>query len=61
MSIFTKDETLEVINEKARLRGMSYGQYVHARYHGQFTEDALKNIKLKHEHRVAYMKNHKRR
>lgn len=58
--IFAEHETLAQINEKARLRGLSYGRYVLARYSGQFREDALKELDLKHEHRVAYCKVRKR-
>lgn len=52
---FTKDETLPIINEKARMRGLSYGQYVNARIHGLYTEDAFKKIKLKYEYRVSFI------
>lgn len=58
--IFAEHETLEQINEKARLHGLSYGKYVLARYNGQFADDALTRIELKHEHRLAYCKVRKR-
>ena len=61
VNVFTKDETLPIINEKARMRGMSYGQYVLARTYGYYMEDALQKIKIKHEHRVSFMAHTKRR
>ena len=61
INVFTKDETLPIINEKARMRGLSYGQYVLARTYGLYMEDSLTKIKLKHEHRVSFMAHRKRR
>ena len=61
INVFTKDETLPIINEKARMRGLSYGQYVLARTYGLYMEDSLTKIKLKHEHRVSFMAHTKRR
>ena len=53
---FAKNETLAVINEKARLHNMSYGQYVLARENGQFQEEYGTKIKLKHSPRTAFCK-----
>ena len=61
INVFTKDETLPIINEKARMRGLPYGQYVLARTFGLYMEDSLTKIKLKHEHRVSFMAHQKRR
>lgn len=61
IKVFTKDETLPIINEKARMRGLSYGQYVLARTYGLYMEDSLTKIKLKHEYRVSFMAHTKRR
>ena len=61
VNVFTKDETLPIINEKARMRGLSYGQYVLARTYGYYMEDGLTKIKLKCEHKVAFMAHTKRR
>lgn len=58
---FTKHETLAVINEKARMRGLTYGQYVLKRTFGYFLEDSLMNIKLNKEHRERFCKVTKRR
>ena len=60
-NVFTKDETLPIINEKARMRGLSYGQYVLARTFGYYLEDSLQKIKLRHEYRVSFMKHTKRK
>ena len=61
VNVFTKDETLSIINEKARMRGLSYGQYVLARTYGYFMEDSLQKIKLKYDHRVRFCKTGKRK
>lgn len=61
INVFTKDETLPIINEKARMRGLSYGQYALARTYGLYMEDSLTKIKLKHEDRVSFMAHTKRR
>lgn len=43
------------------MRGMSYGKYVLAREQGQFAEDKYMNLKLNHEHRIAFMAHQKRK
>lgn len=51
---FAKNETLVIINEKARMHHLSYGQYVLAREQGKFQEDYGKTIKLPEYHRTAF-------
>ena len=60
MPIFANNETLPVINEKARLHNMSYGTYVLARENGEFREEYGTIPKMKHEARTAWCKNKKR-
>ena len=58
----TKDPySLVQMNEKARLHGLSYGQYVLQCWFGNFPEDAGKVVPLNHEHRVAFMVHQKRK
>lgn len=54
MKHFASSETIPIINEKARRRGMSYGKYVLARENGRFEEDKYVKIKLTHESRLAW-------
>lgn len=61
MPTFAKTETLPIINEKARMRGLSYGKYVLAREQGQFAEDKHMKLKLNHEHRLAFMARQKKK
>ena len=53
---FAKNETLAQINEKARMRNMSYGQYVLARENGQFQEDYGTKVHLAYSPRQAFCK-----
>lgn len=59
MNHFAKNETLAVINEKARLHNMSYGQYVLARENGQFENEYGTKIEMKHSPRTAFCKTKK--
>lgn len=52
--VFADYETIPMINEKARNRGMSYGWYVHCREQGMFQEDRLVDLKFKHTQRFAF-------
>ena len=61
MPTFARSETLPIINEKARMRGLSYGKYVQAREQGLYLEDKYMDLKLNHEHRVAFMAHQKRK
>lgn len=58
-TVFGKHETLAIINEKARLRGLSYGKYVQAREHGLYSEDKNMSLKLGHKPMKAFTRSHK--
>lgn len=47
--------SLVQMNEKARMHGLSYGQYVLQLWFGKFPEDAGLILPLNHEHRMAFM------
>ena len=53
--------SLVQMNEKARMRGLSYGQYVLQCWFGKFPEDAGKVVPLNHEYRLAWMPHRKRK
>ena len=57
MPTFAKNETLAVVNEKARIHNMTYGKYVQARENGEFEEEYGTIPKMKHEPRTAWRKN----
>lgn len=59
--VFGDDETLAIINEKARLRGMTYGQYVLERENGKYAEDRLMKPDMNHEHRTQFCRVRKKR
>ena len=61
MPTFARSETLPIINEKARMRNLSYGKYVLAREQGLYAEDKYMDLSLNHEHRVAFMAHQKRK
>lgn len=53
--------SLVQMNEKARMHGLSYGQYVLQCWFGKFPEDAGLVLPLNHEHRMAFMAHQKRK
>ena len=58
-TVFGKHETLAIINEKARLRDMSYGKYVLAREQGLYSEDRNMNVKMAHKPMKAFTRSHR--
>ena len=58
-TVFGKHETLAIINEKARLRDMTYGKYVQAREQGLYSEDRDMKIKMAHKPMKAFTRSHK--
>ena len=56
---FGKHETLAIINEKARLRDMTYGKYVQAREQGLFNEDRDMKVKMAHKPMKAFTRSHR--
>ena len=59
--VFGKNETLAVINEKARLRGLTYGYYVLAREQGLYEEDKAIKVQMKYNSHNAFCRHSKRR
>lgn len=58
-TVFGKNETLAIINEKARLRDMTYGKYVQAREQGLFIEDRSMKVKMAHKPMKAFTRSHR--
>lgn len=58
-TVFAKNETLAIINEKARLRDMTYGKYVQAREQGLFNEDRDMKVKMAHKPMKAFTRSHR--
>ena len=58
-TVFGKHETLAIINEKARLRDMTYGKYVQAREQGLFNEDRDMKVKMAHKPMKAFTRSHR--
>lgn len=57
---YTDPNSMVQMNEKARMRGLSYGKYVLARWLGQYEEDEHLIVPLNYEFRQAYLNSRKR-